>query len=186
MTRFIVIVAALLATAGLAHAECTCEGVDNCLGVYFDEGQWAVTCLEEPPAYQPLHMYFVLQNSVFDAVGGIEFAWRFDNPPTPAPLVLSATFPPGSGCFIDPVNVMYGVSIPIPATGPVVVMDLLLSPSPSWSPASNSAHRPPTRFRAAPPSTTSTTPATSCPSTSPALSGTMAGPPNPLPSSAIA
>jgi hypothetical protein len=128
MSRFIVVAMALLATAGLAHAECTCEGVDNCLGIYFDEGQWAVTCLEDAPANVPVHLYFVLQNSVFETIGGLEFSWRFDNPPTPAPFVLGAVFPPGAVCFADPVNVILGLGLPYPITGPLVVMDLTLLP----------------------------------------------------------
>lgn len=125
MPRLILATAALLACAGLAHAECTCDGVDNCLGVYFDQGLWTQTCLDPVPVGQPFHMYFVLKNSVFDALGGFEFGMRFDPEPIPAMFILSVTYP--FPVFIDPgvYNVHYGSGLPIPATGPVVFMDVL-------------------------------------------------------------
>jgi hypothetical protein len=128
MRKFILVTAALLACASLAHADCTCSGVDNCLGVYFDQGQWTQTCLFPPP-FQLFHMYFVLQNSVFDAIGGFEFSFRFDPPPSVAPIIVSAIFPVAIiDPPIDPFNVICGSPAPIPATGPVVVMDLTVLP----------------------------------------------------------
>ncbi len=187
MPRLILATAALLACAGLAHAECTCDGVDNCLGVYFDQGLWTQTCLDPVPVAQPFHMYFVLKNSVFDALGGFEFGMRFDPEPIPAMFILSVTYP--FPVFIDPgvYNVHYGSGSPIPATGPVVLMDVV------WLALGACHHERGTRpvdagdrCPATPPSTTSMTRRTSWPSTSRVRSGPMAGPSNPWRSSASA
>lgn len=114
----------LLAT-GVAQATCTCEGVENCLGVYFDEGAWNQTCREQAP-YAIYHMYFVLQNVPFAAISGIEFAWRMDPEPSTRPIVLNALFFWPGIEWSDPRNVIVGIGTPVPIEGPIPVLDLTL------------------------------------------------------------
>jgi hypothetical protein len=113
----------LLAMPAMAPA--ACDGVDNCLGIYFDQGQWTQTCSEVAP-WAPFHVYFVLQNCTFEAFGGMEFAWRFAPTPAQLPIVMAADLP-GSGEWPpDYYNIIYGVGLPILIDGPFILMDLTL------------------------------------------------------------
>lgn len=106
-------------------AQATCDGADNCLGIYFDQGQWTQTCVE-PVLFTPFHIYFVLQNCTFEAIGGIEFGWRYAPPPSPTPIITSAVFFGPGPCFGPLYNIIYGMGAPIPIDGPVVIVDFTL------------------------------------------------------------
>jgi hypothetical protein len=123
MYRLILVTIMLLALPTMAHA--TCDGVDNCLGIYFDQGQWTQTCREVSP-WEPFHVYFVLQNCTFGAIGGMEFAWRFAPTPAQLPIVLAADLPGLEPWLSDYYNVIYGVGQPIIIDGPFILMDLTL------------------------------------------------------------
>ena len=123
--KTLLVLTTMLALAGAGQATSACDGVDNCFGVYFDEGVWEQTCLE-PPVNQMFHMYFVLQNRTIESHGGIEFGWRYAPQPSSLPLVVGAAwFGPGP-CFPPIYNVMYGVSVPMPVEGPIVILDVTL------------------------------------------------------------
>ncbi len=123
-TRILTVVA-LLACAGSVQATCTCDGVDNCLGVYFDLDTWEQTCLE-PNLFVPFHLYFVLQNSTIEELGGFEFSWRLSPLPDVAPIILNAVFPNPYGEFLDNYNIIFGSGLPIPAGEPVILLDLTM------------------------------------------------------------
>lgn len=123
MNRLAFAMVVLLATPALAMA--ACDGVDNCLGIYFDQGEWTQTC-SDPPLFAPFHVYFVLQNCAFDAIGGFEFAWRYAPAPAQVPLILSAWLPGPEPWIFDFDNVIYGSGQPIVTTGPTILMDLTM------------------------------------------------------------
>ena len=77
---------ALIATSllGLTHAVlAVCDGVENALGVYFDQGTYEENCFE-PVVGTPFSMYFVLRHGTLPDFRGIEFSWRFSPEPTSA------------------------------------------------------------------------------------------------------
>jgi hypothetical protein len=128
MNRLVLATVVLLTAPAMAHA--ACDGVDNCLGIYFDQGEWTDDCLEPVP-FLPVHIYFVLKNCTFDAIGGFEFAWRYAPEPAPLPIVLSAWLPGPEPWIFDYDNIIYGSPQPIVTGGPTVLLDLtvlLLAP----------------------------------------------------------
>ncbi len=123
MTRLALVIVLLLAGPGLAHA--TCDGVDNCLGIYFDQGEWTQTC-SEGTLWVPFHLYFVLQNCTFDTIGGFEFAWRYAPEPAQVPIIMSAWLPGPEPWISDYDNVIYGSGQPIVTAGPTVLLDFTM------------------------------------------------------------
>lgn len=106
-------------------SQAACDGADNCLGIYFDEGEWTQNC-DEPDLLTMEHVYFVLQNCTFDAIAGYEFGWRYAPEPAQPPLIVGAYLPGMEPWLTDYHNVIYGVWPPLVTTGPVVLMDLTL------------------------------------------------------------
>ncbi len=117
-----------LYAGGVAWGAGTCDGVANCLGVYFDS-DGTQTCRGPAAAMESFHLYFVLQSAddlgEFDA---IEFGWRFE-PAAPDILVLSATMPPCQVCDVPnfPYNFLFCSGCgPVPVDGPTLIADVQL------------------------------------------------------------
>jgi hypothetical protein len=124
MKRLALVIIVLLGAPAVAYA--ACDGIDNCLGIYFDQDTWTQTCAEPVP-WTPFHVYFVLQNCAFDAIGGIDFAWRFDPTPAVPPIVLAAYLPGVEPWITDYYNIIYAIGgPPVIIEGPFVVLDLTM------------------------------------------------------------
>jgi hypothetical protein len=122
MTRLALVTVMLLAVPAMAPA--ACDGVDNCLGVYFDQGAWTQTHLETAVGGL-FDMYFVLQNCTADTLSSYEFAWRYSPSLETEPLVVGVEMPSGEDTG-DSHNIIHGLWFPLPVDGPVVLLKLTL------------------------------------------------------------
>jgi hypothetical protein len=85
--RRLLITLILLLIAATSHA--ACDGVENALGVYFDQGTYQENCFE-PVVGTPFSMYFVLRHGTLPNFAGVAFLWRFS--PEPAQLITSCAW----------------------------------------------------------------------------------------------
>jgi hypothetical protein len=109
------LVLGLTATTSLA----VCDGVENALGVYFDQGSLEENCFEPIP-FVPFSMYFVLRNGTLPDFRGIEFSWRFSPESTP---VLNTGYWWICGTDLwDYDDVYLGCFTPRPISEPLVVL----------------------------------------------------------------
>jgi hypothetical protein len=123
MRRFVIaFVVASFASSALA----ACDGVENALGVYFDQGTYQENCFE-PVVGTPFSMYFVLRHGTLPNFAGVAFLWRFS--PEPAQLITGCVW----DCGVDLWNcreVFLGCE-PRPMTDAIVLVEaqcLLLQP----------------------------------------------------------
>jgi hypothetical protein len=111
-----------------APAFAACDGVENALGVYFDQGSYAENCFEPVPT-TPFTMYFVFQHGTLPDFHGIEFSWRFE--PQPASAINYGYWWNCGTDLWDPYNVYLGCWPGLPVSEPLVVLSfsyMLLAP----------------------------------------------------------
>jgi hypothetical protein len=113
-------VAALFVVSFASSAYAACDGVENALGVYFDQGTYEENCFE-PVVGTPFSMYFVLRHCTLPDFAGAAVVWRFS--PEPAQLIMSCGWDCGVELW-DCHQISLGCD-PRPVTDTIVLVDAL-------------------------------------------------------------